>query len=79
MEAIAARALIRSIQINPTSASIVYVGWQNWQRIRQHYQEATQDFSPSSFHGKSLRTGSMPPTEFSYAITEAKGRLREEE
>ena len=78
MEASAARALIRSIQINPTSASIVFVGWQNWQRIRQHYQETTQDFSPSSFHGKGLRTGSMPPVEFSYAITEARGRLSEE-
>ncbi len=78
MEASAARALIRSIQINPTSASIVFIGWRNWQRIRQHYQETTQDFSPSSFHGKSLRTGSMPPIEFSYAITEARGRLSEE-
>ena len=78
MEASAARALVRSIQINPTSASIVFVGWQSWQRIRQHYQETTQDFSPSSFHGKGLRTGSMPPVEFSYAITEAQGRLSEE-
>ncbi len=79
MEASAARALVRSIQINPTSASIVFIGWRNWQRIREHYQETTQDFSPSSFHGKALRAGSMPPVEFSYAITEARGRLREEE
>jgi hypothetical protein len=78
MEASAARALVRSIQINPTSASIVFLGWQNWQRIREHYQETTQDFSPSSFHGKALRAGSMPPIEFSYAITEARGRLKEE-
>ncbi len=79
MEASAARALVRSIQINPTSASIVFIGWRNWQRIREHYQETTQDFSPSSFHGKALRAGSMPPIEFSYAITEARGRLKEEE
>ena len=78
MEASEARALIRSIQINPTSRSIVFVGWQNWQRIREHYQETTQDFSPSSFHGKALRAGSMPPIEFSYALTEARGRLKEE-
>ena len=75
MESSAARALVRSIQLNPTSASTAYIGWKGWQQLRAHYQETTQDFSLTSFHGKALRTGAMPLVEFSYAVTEAKGRL----
>lgn len=75
MESSAARALVRSIQVNPTRAASAYVGWQGWQQLRAHYQETTQDFSLTSFHGKALRTGSMPLVQFSYAVSEAKGRL----
>ena len=75
MESSAARALVRSIEINPTSAATAYVGWQGWQQLRAHYQETTQDFSLTSFHGKALRMGSMPLVEFSYAVSEAAGRL----
>lgn len=75
MESSAARALIRSIQVNPTQAATAYLGWLGWQQLRAHYQETTQDFSLTSFHGKALRTGAMPLVEFSYAVSEAKGRL----
>ena len=75
MESSAARALVRSIQVNPTTAATAYIGWQGWQQLRAHYQETTQDFSLTSFHGKALRTGSMPLVEFSYAVSEAQGRL----
>ena len=75
MESSAARALVRSIQVNPTTATSAYIGWQGWQQLRAHYQETTQDFSLTSFHGKALRTGSMPLVEFSYAVSEAQGRL----
>ena len=75
MESSAARALVRSIQVNPTRAASAYLGWLGWQQLRAHYQETTQDFSLTSFHGKALRTGSMPLEEFSYAVSEAKGRL----
>ena len=75
MESSAARALVRAIQVNPTTAASTYIGWQGWQQLRAHYQETTQDFSLTSFHGKALRTGSMPLVEFSYAVSEAKGRL----
>ncbi len=75
MESSAARALVRAIQLNPTSATTAYLGWKGWQQLRAHYQETTQDFSLTSFHGKALRVGAMPPVEFSYAVTEAKGRL----
>ena len=76
MESSAARALVRSIEINPGRAATAYLGWMGWQQLRAHYQETTQDFSLTSFHGKALRTGSMPLVEFSYALSEAKGRLR---
>ncbi len=75
MESASARALVRSIQVNPMSAATVYLGWKAWQQLRAHYQETTQDFSLTSFHGKALRTGAMPPVEFSYAVSDAKGRL----
>lgn len=79
MEASAARALVRSIQVNPGVAATVYIGWRNWQQLKAHYQEATQDFSLTSFHGKALRTGSMPVEQFSYAVSEAAGQLRLDE
>lgn len=75
MESSAARALVRSLQVNPTDAASTYLGWLGWQKLRAHYQETTQDFSLASFHGKALQTGSMPLVEFSYAVTDAKGRL----
>ena len=75
MESSASRALVRAIQINPSEATTTYLGWLSWQQLRAHYQETTQDFSLTSFHGKALRTGSMPVVEFSYAVSEAKGRL----
>ncbi len=75
MESSAARALLRSLEVNPSQAATAYFGWKNWQLLRAHYQETTQDFSLTSFHGKALRAGSMPLVEFSYAVSEAKGRL----
>ncbi|MCY4535925.1 MAG: DUF885 family protein, partial [Bryobacterales bacterium] len=75
MESSAARALLRSLEVNPTQAATAYFGWKNWQLLRAHYQETTQDFSLTSFHGKALKVGSMPLVEFSYAVSEAKGRL----
>ena len=75
MESSAARALVRSLQINPGQAAIVFIGWRGWQQLRAHYQETTQDFSLTSFHGKALQTGSMPLVEFSYALSEGYGRL----
>lgn len=75
MESSAARALVRAIEINPGQATTAYVGWLGWQQLRAHYQETTQDFSLTSFHGKALRTGAMPLVQFSYAVSDAKGRL----
>lgn len=75
MESSAARALVRSIQVNPTQAASTYFGWLGWRQLRAHYQETTQDFSLTSFHGKAIRTGSMPLVEFSYAVSDANGRL----
>ncbi len=75
MESSAARALVRSIQINPGQEAITFIGWRGWQQLRAHYQETTQDFSLTSFHGKALQTGSMPLVEFSYAVSEGNGRL----
>ncbi len=75
MDSSAARALVRSMQVNPTLAASTLLGWRGWQQLRAHYQETTQDFSLTSFHGKALEVGSMPLVEFSYRVSEAKGRL----
>ncbi len=75
MESSAARALLRSLQVNPAQEATTYLGWKNWHLLRDHYQETTQDFSLTSFHGKALKVGSMPVVEFSYAVSDAKGRL----
>ncbi len=75
METGAIASALRSIQLNPTDNAIAYIGAQQWRRVRSTYQEATTDFSYSSFHGKALRAGPLPPYELVYITTEGQGRL----
>lgn len=78
MEPGAIDGALRRIQLSPTEATLAYVGAKQWDLVRRSYQEATQDFSPQSFHGKALRAGAMPGDETVYITTESQGRLLEE-
>ncbi len=75
METGAIASALRSIQLNPTDNALAYIGAQQWRRVRAAYQEATTDFSYSSFHGKALRAGPLPPKELVYVTTDAQGSL----
>ena len=75
MESGAIGGALRRIQLSPTEATLSYVGTKQWNLVRRSYQEATQDFSPQSFHGKALRAGAMPGDEVVYITTEGQGRL----
>jgi len=75
MEAGAVSSAVRSIQLNPTSFAIAYIGSKQWLRVRSRYQEITTDFSFSSFHTKALSAGPLPPAELVYLTTEGQGRL----
>jgi uncharacterized protein (DUF885 family) len=75
MEAGAVSPAVRSIQLNPTSFAIAYIGSKQWLRVRTRYQEITTDFSVSSFHQKALSAGPLPPAELVYLTTEGQGRL----
>ena len=77
MERGSIESAVRRIQLSPTDNTLSYVGAKQWQLVRQTYQEATQDFSPQSFHGKALRAGAMPGDELVYITTEGQGRLEE--
>ena len=55
------RAKLTSAQL-----PLYYHGWQEWQRVRNHYQNETTDFSPTSFHDKALRNGAVPLPELAY-------------
>lgn len=68
---------VRSIQLNPTDSAIAYLGAKKWQIVRDRYQEITTDFSYSSFHGKALRAGPLPPAESVYITTNGEGKLEE--
>ena len=49
------RAKLTSVQL-----PLYYVGWKDWLKVRDHYQNETTDFSLSSFHDKMLRSGPAP-------------------
>ncbi len=78
MEPGAINGALRRVQLSPTDATLAYIGAKQWDLVRRSYQEATQDFSPQSFHGKALRAGAMPGDEVVYITTESQGRLLEE-
>jgi hypothetical protein len=75
MEAGAVSSAVRTLQLNPTSSAIAYIGSKQWLRVRTRYQEITTDFQFSSFHQKALSAGALPPAELVYLTTEGQGRL----
>ena len=58
------RAKLTSAQL-----PLYYVGWKDWIKVREHYQEETTDFSLSSFHDKMLRAGPAPLRELGYLVS----------
>lgn len=75
MEAGAVSSAVRTLQLNPTSSAIAYIGSKQWLRVRTRYQEITTDFKFSSFHQKALAFGALPPAELVYLTTDGQGRL----
>ena len=64
--------MIGELQLSPGDSAVAYFGAQEWQRVRQFYQQATTDFSLSTFHGKAMLIGPMPVDELAFLITDGK-------
>ena len=60
------RGKILRAKLTSAQLPLYYHGWQEWQRVRNHYQNETTDFSPTSFHDKALRNGAVPLPELAY-------------
>jgi uncharacterized protein (DUF885 family) len=64
-----ARGKILRAKLTSAQLPLYYHGWQEWIRVRDHYQNETTDFSPTSFHDKALRNGAAPLPEIGYITT----------
>jgi uncharacterized protein (DUF885 family) len=65
-EAEEVRGKIQRLKLSSAQLPLYYHGWQEWLRVREHYQTETQDFSLTSFHEKALRAGPVPADELGY-------------
>jgi uncharacterized protein (DUF885 family) len=65
-----AEGKLRRAKLTSAQLPLYYHGWQEWLRVRDHYQNETQDFSLTSFHEKALRCGAVPPPELAYLTSE---------
>ena len=70
-EAEEARGKILRAKLTSTQLPLYFHGWQEWIRVRDHYQNTTTDFSPTSFHDKALRNGPAPLPEIGYITAKA--------
>jgi uncharacterized protein (DUF885 family) len=61
---------IGKVKVSGGENIVRYQGWNDWMRVREHYQAETQDFSLSSFHGKCLRAGPLPMKEMGYLVSD---------
>ncbi len=61
-----ARDKIQRVMLTSARLPLQYFGWKEWLRVRDHYQNETQDFSLTSFHEKALRAGPMPFPDLGY-------------
>ena len=65
-----ARGKLLRAKLTSAQLPLYYVGWRDWLRVRDHYQEETQDFRLVSFHDKALSQGPAPLVpELGYALT----------
>jgi len=60
------RGKILRVKLTSAQLPLYYHGWKEWLRVRDHYQNETTDFSPTSFHDKALRNGAAPMAEIAY-------------
>ena len=60
------RGKILRAKLSSAQLPLYYHGMKQWFRVRNHYQQETQDFSLSSFHDKALRIGPVPMEELGY-------------
>jgi uncharacterized protein (DUF885 family) len=65
-----ARDKIQRIRLTSARLPLQFFGWKEWLRVRDHYQNETQDFSLRSFHEKALRAGPMPFPDLGYVTAE---------
>ena len=63
------RGKVLRAKLTSTQLPLQYHGWKEWVRVRDHYQNETTDFSPTSFHDKALRNGAAPLPEIGYITT----------
>jgi uncharacterized protein (DUF885 family) len=64
------RGKILRAKLSSAQLPLYYHGMKQWLRVREHYQQETQDFSLSSFHDKALRTGALPMEELGYLVAD---------
>ena len=64
-----AQAKLLRAKLTSAQLPLYYVGWKDWLKVRDHYQEETTDFSLSSFHDKMLRAGPAPLRELGYLVS----------
>ena len=60
------RGKILRAKLTSAQLPLYFHGAQEWVRVRDHYQNETTDFSPTSFHDKALRNGPAPLPEIGY-------------
>jgi uncharacterized protein (DUF885 family) len=65
-----ARDKIQRVQLTSARLPLQFFGWKEWLRVRDHYQNETQDFSLRSFHEKALRAGPMPFPDLGYVTAQ---------
>jgi uncharacterized protein (DUF885 family) len=65
-----ARDKIQRVQLTSARLPLQFYGWKEWLRVRDHYQNETQDFSLRSFHEKALRAGPMSFPDLGYVTAQ---------
>lgn len=64
------RDKIQRVRLTSARLPLQFFGWKEWLRVREHYQNETQDFSLRSFHEKALRAGPMPFPDLGYVTAQ---------
>ena len=64
------RDKIQRVRLTSARLPLQFFGWREWLRVRDHYQNETQDFSLRSFHEKALRAGPMPFPDLGYVTAQ---------
>ncbi|MBI1899260.1 MAG: DUF885 family protein, partial [Acidobacteria bacterium] len=61
---------LRRAKLSSTQLPTYFVGWRDWHRLRQHYQEYKGgQFRPKEFHERALRAGALPLPVLAHLLT----------